>query len=144
MASFNEFGIEELIGSFEKLANIPNEVIDEMCSAAADIAVPAFKAAVPVKTGQMRDSIKKLKRKNNKTGEPFYVVRPQGTRKPEGKATKGVRNAEVGFVLEYGAPHKHLPALQWMSKTNEQIADQCVKAQFAIYSDYIDKTGGST
>lgn len=158
MASFNAFGVEDLFWSFEKLAAIPDDVITAMCSAAADIAVTAYKAAVPVRTGQLRDSIRKFK-KYSKYGGFYYKVYPYGKRKDDyrlkykrinrrSKQRKlipvPVQNGEVGFMLEYGAPHKHVPALQWMSKTNEQIADQCVKAQFAIYSDYIDKTGGST
>ena len=68
MAQLEQIGVETLIGSIERLAEIPDEVIDEMCAAAADIAVTAYKAAVPVDSGQLRDSIKKLKRKNKQTG----------------------------------------------------------------------------
>lgn len=74
-----------------------------------------------VDTGQLKDSIKPSKVKAE--GSARYVeVYPHGTRKKTGKQKKGVRNAEVGFVLEYGT--SSTPAAHWMSDAFDDVEEE--------------------
>ena len=114
MAVFNTVGLDTLAFTYRELAEIPPEVKLDMVNAAADVAIAAFKAAAPVDTGQLKNSIGK---KVYKGPNPYADVYPLG------KRSNGVRNAEVGFILEYGAPRRHLPARQWMSRANTENAE---------------------
>ena len=63
MAKFNQFGLSELLGSLENMANIPNGVMDAMLNAGADVLAERQKVVGERmgvhKTGVTLDSIKK-------------------------------------------------------------------------------------
>ena len=84
-----------------------------------------------VDRGQLRDSIKvsaKVRRTSSARSVEIY---------PQGKRTDGTRNAEVGFIHEYGAPGRGIPAKQWMRKANERAEDAACTAAEEVYDDYL-------
>ena len=104
MATFNMDGVDDLMLSFSEIAEIPENVQDEILNAQADIAIPAQQAKAQaygvVDTGLMASSIKKTKPKILKDGSRAIYVYPHGSRtRGRGKKT---RNAEIAFVNEYG------------------------------------------
>jgi len=137
MAGVSVDGLEGLMESFDALADLPEDLMDDMLNAEADVVVRAQKDAVSalgmVDTGQLKDSI----RKNQKTGTgsmgKYLDIYPQGVR------DDGVRNAEVGFIHEFGAPRKHIPASGWMKQANEQCTDEAVSAAEAVYQEYLNE-----
>ena len=104
MANLSTSGLEELIGGFDAIAEIPDEVALEMLVAEAEVIAPAQEAEARAmlsgkySTGETAQSItydKKLKKTTD--GRAIYVY-PKGTRRHGNKR----RAAEVAFVNEFG------------------------------------------
>ena len=164
MAAFNAEGIEGLGLSFEQFAEIPDDVVDEMLEAGGKVTVEAHKQSIQalgiVDTGALRDSIVAHKKVGQRHGtrQRYVVVYPSGkhgkrnrravTKKYKrskhgrtytvGGDTVDVRNSEVGFIHEFGAPHKGIPAKGWMQKANLAAADDVAAAEMAVYHNWMD------
>lgn len=167
MAMFNATGIEGLELSFKEFAEIPDDVVENMLTAAGEVIVDAHKASIRklglVDTGALARSIKYHSKVGYRGGERkrYVLVYPTGNhgqrnRKAITKAYKRskhgrtytvggdtvkVTNSEVGFIHEYGAPRRGIPASQWMRKANENAADAMVEAELRVYSEWLRKIG---
>lgn len=49
-----------------------------------------------------------------------------------------VTNAEVGFVLNYGAPQRNLSPRQWVTKANDKSQVNMLQAEQKVFDEYID------
>ena len=140
MARVEFSGIDELSLSLKEVAELPDEVIDAMLDARADVVVAAQRQAAkrmlkgPHVTGETTRSIKKGKPKLRDGHRVLYVT-PTGSRK-RGKA-KAVRNAEIAFINEYGT--RKIPARNFIRTANESCADAATAAEFEVYSRYLEK-----
>lgn len=132
-------GLDELIADLEKVMDLPEQVKDDMLNAEADVVVQAQKEEIEslglVDTGQLRDSITRNRKVSvSKNGIGKYLdIYPQGTRE------NGVRNAEVGFILEYGAPKKEIKEYHWMRSANEKSTEAAVEAAAGVYDKFLKK-----
>jgi len=137
MAKFNATGIEGLSLSFQEFAAIPDEVVEEMLDAAAEVTVRAHKRKIRllqlVDTGKLAASIRAFKKV--KGGKRSVVVYPYG--KHDERRGKPVTNNEVGFIHEFGAPKRGIPAKQWMRKANEECAPEVEQVEFEIYDRWL-------
>ena len=142
MARVEFSGIDELSLSLKEVAELPDEVIDAMLDARADVVVAAQRQAAermlkgPYDPGETARSIKKGKPKLRDSQRVLYVT-PTGSRK-RGKA-KAVRNAEIAYENEYGK--KGVPARNFIRTANESCADAATAAEFEVYSRYLEKKG---
>ena len=137
MANLSTSGLEELIGGFDAIAEIPDEVALEMLVAEAEVIAPAQEAEARAmlsgkySTGETAQSItydKKLKKTAD--GRAIYVY-PKGTRRHGNKR----RAAEVAFVDEFG---KHgQPARPFIQTANEKAADRAIDAAARVYDDFL-------
>lgn len=139
MASFNATGIDGLRLSLEELADLPEAVLLDMLEAEGEVVKRAQSGqlAAFARTHQLEQSISvsgKLKR--NRTGTPGISVYPQGVRR-DGRT----RNAEVGFIQEYGAPRRGIKPAQWMRKANAKAEEEAVRAAEKVYQDWLDGLG---
>lgn len=136
MAGIRFEGIDDLIADIEKVAELPDDVMDEMLDAEAEIVTKAHKKELESRgmrqSGQLIASVGAANKKVSGFSHSIDIY-PQGTR------SNGVRNAEVGFILEYGAPKKHIPASNWMEHANETCTDEAVNAAAAVYDDFLRK-----
>lgn len=163
MAKFNAQGIEGLELSLEEFSKIPDNVVDEMLRAGGEVVVKAHKRSIEklglVDSGKLRDSIKahpkvltkdgirqrsvlvyptgKHGTRNRKKVTKVYKRSKHGRTYTVGGDTVDVTNNEVGFVHEFGAPHRGIPASQWMKKANEASANDMVAAEFAVYDQWL-------
>ena len=139
MARITLSGADELELSLQEIAEIPEDVLDEMLSDGADAAMEGHRKSLQshglVRTGTLLRSLKK-KKKKGRDGKLYYLISPSGTHHTNKDGSK-VRNAEVGSINEFGAPRKHIPAKQWMRDGNEQSADKVVRAEFSVYDEYL-------
>ena len=118
MANLSTSGLEELIGGFDAIAEIPDEVVLEMLVAEAEVIAPAQEAEARAmlsgkySTGETAQSIsydKKLKKTSD--GRAIYVY-PKGTRRHGNRR----RAAEVAFVDEFGKQGQPAPPIHPNSK----------------------------
>lgn len=141
MARLDVSGLEELMDGFEKLANIPEETIGRMLKAQAKVVIAHQKrklTSLPMKdsTGQLEASIGEGELKRDREGQLCLHVFPQGIRR--GKKT---RNAEVGYIEEYGAPQRGIAPTQWMRLANEESEEETTEAGRAEFEKWQDEAG---
>ena len=132
MATFNQYGLEDLIGSFDKLANIPDGVLDEMLNAGADVIAEKQKAVGKRMgvhlTGVTLESIKKAKKTGGgKSGRYIDIY-------PDGRNADGNRNAEVAFINGFGK--KGQDARPFMETANEESAGETTEAAAKVLQDW--------
>lgn len=134
MARLSVEGLEELMQDLESVAEIPDGVAFEMLNNQADVVCLAHQKQIMaddmVDTGQLfasvgRDAVKR------EGADRHIEVYPKGRRK------NGVRNAEVGFILEYGTPGRDIPARNWMQRANDSCADRTTEAARQVYDEYL-------
>lgn len=162
MAKFNAQGIEGLELSLEQFAQIPDDVVEAMLMAGGEVVVEAHKRSIEtlglVDTRKLKDSIKAHSKVATKDGirQRSVLIYPTGKRgtRNRKKVTKAykrsksgrtytvggdivdVTNNEVGFVHEFGAPDRGIPAKQWMRTANEASADATTAAEFEVYDKW--------
>lgn len=132
MARFEVKGFETLIHDLNEFANATADLIDEMLIAQADIVVEHQKRKGReygvYRTGVTLNSIKRKAPKQDDNGR-YIIVTPMGNN------SKGVRNAEVAFINEYGKRgQKARPFIRDGNKAAEPEAD---KAAEKIYNDFL-------
>lgn len=134
MAQITVDGLEELMSDLQTVAEIPDGVAYEMLNEQADIVCLAHQKQIMsdglIDTGQLFNSVGKDAVKRGGAGR-YIEVYPQGKRK------NGVRNAEVGFIHEYGAPGRKIPAKNWMQQANESCSERTTEAARKVYDEYL-------
>lgn len=128
--------------SLEEIAEIPNEVLEDMLKAEAEVVVSAQKkklAQLGLKhsTGQLERSISAgQKMKRDQVGIPALYIYPRGKR-DRGTASNG----EVGFILEYGAPGRGIRPLPWMRTANQESEKAAREAARNAYEKWLKNRG---
>lgn len=146
MAKAEFSGIDELMLSMQQVAELPDEVVEEMLDAAGEVTVRAHKAKIRalklVDSGKLVESIKAHRKTGRvKNGSQRHVlVYPTGKHGTRRKG-KDVSNSEVGFIQEFGAPRKGIKGKNWMKTANEECADEVTRAEFAIYDRWLKEKG---
>lgn len=149
MAKVEFKGIDEISLSFKELEELPDEVIDAMLNARADVVVDAQRAEARKLGKEYRNrkqkkdyskgltarSIQKGKVKI-KDGKRVLYITPVGSRR-RGKTVTS--NAEIAFLNEFGT--KTIQARNFLRKANEQSADAAVAAEFEVYSRWLESRG---
>lgn len=148
----------------EQFEAIPDEVIEDMLVAAGKVVVAAHKRKIVqfglVKDAKLLNSItahskaggesnnfqrhvliypegkhhtynRKLKVKTSKKGKTYKV----------GGDVKTVFNNDVGFIHEFGAPHRGIKAKQWMEIANEECADDVALVELGVYNSWLTSIG---
>lgn len=131
--------------SMAAIQEIPQNVVADMLDAGANVTVNAHRRSIEtlklVKSGQLRDSIVKL-RKRDASGHIYVLVYPKGKRRPVDEQQKATAtNNDVGFVHEFGAPEHGITAKQWMRSANEQSADEITEAEYKKYDEWLSSMG---
>ena len=135
MAEFGVTWLDGLMLSMEKIAQLPDEVVDEILNAQADVTVEAQKAAAKAlrveDTGLVLRSIKKGRVKVKKGRRVLYIT-PTGSRK---RGRKRVRNAEIAFVNEFGK--RGQKARPFVRTGNESSARRATEAGMEVYDRWL-------
>lgn len=130
-------GLGELMFSLEEIMELPDETAEAMLEAEAKIVEEAqvyqgMKEGV-YDTGATLRSIGHGKMKRSRDGGRVLYVYPQGTNE------KGVRNAEVAFINEYGK--RGQKARPFIRTANELAAGEAVQAAAQVYGAFLDSKG---
>ena len=135
MADFTFRGLDDFMLTMQEIAEIPDDVVDEMLNAQADVVAEAQKAAGRAMgvedTGLTLQKLKKGKVKVRKGRRVVYIM-------PTGSRTRGktkTRNAEIAFVNEYGK--KGQKARPFIKMGNEKSAEEATAAAFRVYDRWL-------
>lgn len=135
MATLMTEGLNEFSLSLGQIAKLPDSVVGEMLERGGTVIMNAQKNAAPKRTGKLASSIK-LGKMRRTYDSAAIEIKPEGVHhKP--KHGKAVRNAEVAFILEYGAKGRNIAPRQWMEKANEGATDQAIAAEEKVYDDWL-------
>lgn len=129
-------GLGALDMDLKKFHDIPDNVIDAMLQAQADVIEPAQKAkglAYGVhRTGVTLASIKRGKVKRTSFAAYLYVT-------PQGKNAKGTPNTAVAFINEFG---KHgQESRPFIRDANEESADEVADAAAKVHDGWLSSNG---
>ena len=133
MAKFNTVGFDDLEKEFLKQSEVATKAIPKMLEAGAAVLVDAQKEeAKTLKVEDSGDLIKSIKASKVKTTDIDSTI----TVAPTGKNHNGVRNAEVGFVNEYGTSKQ--PARPWMETANIKSEEKVHQAMVNVWEGMND------
>lgn len=133
MAKFNDIGFEEVEKQFLRQSEIATKAVPLMLNAGADVLVEAQRKEADWLFGISGRSKGDLKRSIKKSKVTSTSVNATITVAPEGKDSDGVRNAEKGFVLNYG--RSNMPAQPWMDVANEKSKEKAHEAMLKVWED---------
>ena len=140
MAEFKAVGLDELSLSLQEIAEIPEDIQDEMLRAQGNIVAQAQRESAQrygiQRTGTLIRSIKPGKVKLDKNGSRVLYVTPAGSRVRGGKKTT---NAEIAFLNEYGTRRQR--ARPFLRDANERSAEAATQAAADIYYRWQDSRG---
>lgn len=136
MASFDTSGLDDLINEMQRLGQNEGPVVDEMLDAGAAIIRDRWKDSAKehghIDTGAMVDSVDfPVKGNARALYRDIY---------PQGKDSKGVRNAEKAFILHYG---KHnMPGSYWVDDAERKAEPEVTEKCQAIWDRFLQSEGG--
>ena len=140
MAKFSFKGIDELDKAIHAASKMPQFVLTDMLKAMAEILkeqIPKSASALGVgqKFGQAFLNALWIKPPKGSTIEVTF----KGSRSDY--RHRGVREAEIGFLNEFGVPSKHMGAKPFMQDAMDQAGDQMVSAGEEIFNKWLDSIG---
>ena len=133
-------GLDSLMDDLDSLAHLPDRVVEDVLNAGADVLVPAQRAEISSRwrgkfsEGISAKSVKKSKVKKTKDGGAVHIY-PQGTRK---RGKKRIRNAEVAFINEYGAPKRGIAPRPAIAAANAKAEQAAAEAGERVFNAYLD------
>ncbi|MBO6269462.1 MAG: hypothetical protein IJV30_02150 [Oscillospiraceae bacterium] len=140
MATFTCNDIDGFVLSMKEFAELPDDTIGDILEAGAEVVRKAHVEAIShfgQHTGRLLGSpkIKMCKRGRSR----YALIYPDGTHhtyhaRKGGTAT--ARNADVGFVQEFGG-HGNTKHLGWMMNANEKSAEETTRAEADVYDRWL-------
>ena len=136
MAKFNVVGLDDVQEAMLRQDAIVEEAVPEMLKAGGAVMQKAQQEEIKTRfnsrrsTGALLASIKVSAVKEIDGGKRVEIY-------PNGKDKHGVRNAEKGFVLNYG--RSNMPARPWFTAANEKAADDVVSEMRRVWE--LEKLG---
>lgn len=133
-------GLDSLMDDLDSLAHLPDRVVEDVLNAGADVLVPAQRAEISSRwrgrfsEGISAKSVKKSNVKKTKDGGAVHIY-PQGTRK---RGKKRIRNAEVAFINEYGAPKRGIAPRPAIAAANAKAEQAAADAGEWVFNAYLD------
>lgn len=132
MAKFNVVGLDDVQEAMLRQDAIVEEAVPEMLKAGGAVMQKAQQEEIKTRfnsrrsTGALLASIKVSAVKEIDGGKRVEIY-------PNGEDKHGVRNAEKGFVLNYG--RSNMPARPWFTAANEKAADDVVSEKPCAIAD---------
>lgn len=141
MAHIITNGIDALYSDISMINLYHDSVMEDILNAEADVVVSKQRAEIerqwkgPCSLGISARSVKKGRVKWGH-GRRIIFISPRGTRK---RGKKTVRNAEIAFINEYGAPKRDIRPRPAIREANERAMDEATAAGEKIYDDFLNR-----
>lgn len=132
MAKFNVAGLDDVQDALLRQEAATVAAIPEMLKAGGEVIKSAFQEetgklnSTGRSTGALAASIK-VSAIKERDGAKYVEIAPSGTDR------RGVRNAEKGFVLNYG--RSNMPARPWFTAANEKAQDEAVTEMRRVWEE---------
>lgn len=141
MARLDVTGMQDALRSLARMGKEIGPTADAMLHAAGAVVTEGWQYSAAknkhYRTGALYESIKTSKPKTINGVRSVYVS-PTGTDKYN--RIKAVRNAEKGFVLNYG--RENMKASHWADEGDEISAKPAADAMLTVYDEFLE-TGRS-
>lgn len=140
MARMEINGIDGLMDNLAELALLPDNMAEDVLNAEADVLVPAQRAEIqarwrgPYSQGISAKAVKKGSVKRSGNGHSISIC-PKGSRK---RGRKRVRNADIAFINEYGAPGRGIVPRPAIGTANARTEQRAVEAGERVYHTYLN------
>lgn len=126
-------GFDELLDEMKRLGELSGETADKMLMAAAEEVKQAWVQSAGRNhhrdTGDMIASIGYGRTPKEISGVRTIDIYPQG------KDSKGIRNAEKAFILNYGT--KKRPASHWVDDADKASGEPVMLAMSEIWDEHL-------
>lgn len=136
MAKLNVTGMQQTIKSLEQMGEHIGPVADAMLNVAGKLVAEGWQYSIikheHYRTNALYKSIKASRPKTVK-GIRQVTISPRGTDKYE--RTKPVRNAEKGFVLNYG--RRNMKGSHWAEEASEETEEPAIEAMENVFDDWL-------
>lgn len=151
MAKFTCNGMDDIIASFEQVAQLTDEDRMSVIMPGAQLLLERQREKIRSLfhqwTGALADSltIREMSDDDGAYANIFLEGKHpgSGTGKRRGKRRSNGKysgtNAEIGCILEYGSPR--IAATHWMESANEDAADDVAAAQQEAWNELLTKKG---
>ena len=132
MAKFTVTGLDDVQEAMLRQDAIVEEAVPEMLKAGGEVIKRAFQTETKKlnstgrATGALTASIK-VSAVKERNGGKFVEIAPTG------KDRHGVRNAEKGFVLNYG--RSNMPARPWFTRSHQKATPEVQAAMRQAWED---------
>lgn len=152
MAKLDVQGFDAFSADLEAAKNLTEDEQFKILEAGGEVVKTAMRSKLSElglrATGRLAESIE-IVRKVEET--PYVLIEPKGKhhsyrgRDEQGRRGKGGRKTatagEVGFVFEYGAASRHIPAYHWMEKAVEGSTEETTVAMQNAFNAVLDEKG---
>lgn len=132
MAKFTVSGLDDVQEAMLRRDAATMEAVPEMLKAGGEVIRRAFQEETQKlnstgrATGALAASMK-VSAVKERDGAKYVEIAPTG------KDKHGVRNAEKGFVLNYG--RSNMPARPWFTSANEKAADEATAEMRRVWEE---------
>lgn len=132
MAKFTVTGLDDVQEAMLRRDKATMEAVPEMLKAGGEVIRRAFQEETQKlnstgrATGALAASMK-VSAVKERGGASYVDIAPTGTDR------HGVRNAEKGFVLNYG--RSNMPARPWFTAANEKAADEATAEMRRVWEE---------
>lgn len=140
MAKFAANGVDELAAQLKELGQLGNgELVSDMLEAGAEVVTEEWKKGIRStvrtkrSTGELEKSVapaKGIKTVGDVSSKEIY---------PQGKDSKGVRNAEKAFILHYGKSGQ--AGTRFVDAVENTADGKAVDAMEEVFNNYLQKEG---
>lgn len=152
MAQLNVQGFDAFAADLEAAKNLSQDEQYQILEAGGERIKTAMRSKLQALglhlTGRLAASIETVR----KTADaPYVLIEPKGKHHSyRGRDAKGRRGkggmktasaGEVGFVFEYGAPSRGIPAYHWMESAVTESAEETTAAMQEAFNEVLDAKG---
>lgn len=153
MARLDVQGFDAFAADLEAAKNLTEEESYTILEAGGEVLKAKMQETISRMGLILNDVLRKSIKIFRKTGErPYLEVYPSGKHHvthgygPDGRGTgrrRTVDAAEVGFVLEYGAPERNLRAYHWMETAGLRatVSGELTEAMQQAFNEVLDAKG---
>lgn len=129
MARMDWSGLDDVFRELRHIEQTAGPLTEKMLDAGAEVIVKSWKDAIQaaglVDTGAMLNAVRPSRKSKGAMREIY----------PQGKDSRGIRNAEKAFVNHYGSKSRKIPATGFVDKAEANAEGPAVEVMQKIWDE---------